>query len=897
MRTPIFGSAAAAVPFSLRAALVAGAAIGITLPAVAFAQAAKPESSEAQPAKDDPADSASSGNEIVVTATKREQTLQDVPVSVSVTTAETIERAQIRDIKDLASVVPSLRVAEHQSSAQTDFNIRGFGNGANNAGIEPSVGVFIDGVYRSRSAAQIADFPDVSRVEVLRGPQSTLFGKNASAGVISIVTAAPKFHTSGDNEVSYGKYNSLVIKSLLTGPLTDTLAYSIASGFNRRDGYVKDAATGRNINDRKRGFVRGQLLYVPSTQLKVRLIADYGTITEYCCAVINVKSAAPTAAVQALGGKINNPATPFGDVFNNFDSLNQIKNYGVSGQIDYTVGPLTLTSITAWRKNDNVTNQDSDFTSLDILGGNFADVRIRTFTQEFRAATNLDGPLNFLAGAYFFDEKINQTGKLYYGSQARIYANALNGGTLGTTDKLVQLEGLFGALQGNPAKYLGSFFATGTGINEAYTLKDQSFSVFGQVDFKIAPRLTLTGGINYTHDKKNFTTADTTTDVFSAIPLSAFANPANNFDPVRSVLLAQGVNTALGGPVGGLATPAQIGFLAGANPAAFAFISSQALAGAQNIAGLKALQFLPPFLNVPNANETGRTSDGNVSYTARLAYQASSQVNLYLSYATGFKASSINLSRDSRPAVPSSIDLVNQSYGSRFASPEKSTVYEAGLKANWGIASVNVAVFKESIKGFQSNLFTGTGFVLGNAGKESVFGFEFEGMIHPFPELTLSQALTYLKPKYDSYIQSPFGDVSGSDVASVPPISLTSAISWDHRLANADHLIVRGDWHYESSTQIEDGLPGFIVRNPLTGAVVNNQPGIDIGRQFNRTVSEFDASMTYAMHNGFEFSVWGRNLSDNRYFTVVFDTPLQTGAVSAYPNQPRTYGMSARYKF
>jgi iron complex outermembrane receptor protein len=149
-----------------------GLALALGLPAVAFAQAAD----EAQPATDVPVAEADSGNEIVVTATKREQTLQDVPIAVSVTTAQTIERANIRDLKDLATVVPSLRVSEHQTSTQTDFIIRGFGNGANNAGIEPSVGVFVDGVYRSRSAAQITDLPDIQRIEVLRGTQSTLFG-------------------------------------------------------------------------------------------------------------------------------------------------------------------------------------------------------------------------------------------------------------------------------------------------------------------------------------------------------------------------------------------------------------------------------------------------------------------------------------------------------------------------------------------------------------------------------------------------------------------------------------------------------------------------------------------------------------------------------------------------
>ena len=129
--------------------------------------------------------------EIITTATKREQTLQDTPVAVSVVAAETLDRAQVRDIKDLQAMVPSLRVTQLQTSGNTNFVIRGFGNGANNAGIEPSVGVFVDGVYRSRTASALADMPQLERVEVLRGPQSTLFGKNASAGVISITTAKP----------------------------------------------------------------------------------------------------------------------------------------------------------------------------------------------------------------------------------------------------------------------------------------------------------------------------------------------------------------------------------------------------------------------------------------------------------------------------------------------------------------------------------------------------------------------------------------------------------------------------------------------------------------------------------------------------------------------------------
>jgi iron complex outermembrane recepter protein len=225
--------------------IASSAVAAIFLPSALHAQAAV-EAGRRQ--ADNVSADVQGNNEIVVTATKREQTLQDVPVAVSVTTAETIECAQIRDVQDLQSVVPSLRVVPLQSSANTNFFIRGFGNGANNAGIEPSVGVFVDGVYRSRTAAQIADFPDIQRVEVLRGPQSTLFGKNASAGVVSIVTREPQDRFAGAVEAVYGNFDAMVLKGHVTGPVANNVAVSLAGGINKRDGYIRDMEYGGRSN-------------------------------------------------------------------------------------------------------------------------------------------------------------------------------------------------------------------------------------------------------------------------------------------------------------------------------------------------------------------------------------------------------------------------------------------------------------------------------------------------------------------------------------------------------------------------------------------------------------------------------------------------------------------------
>ncbi|MDD3800200.1 MAG: TonB-dependent receptor [Novosphingobium sp.] len=827
----------------------------------------------------------SDGNEIVVTATKREKTLQDVPVAVTVTTAQTLERAQLRDIADLVSVVPSLRVVQLQGSAATNFFIRGFGNGSNNVGIEPSVGVFVDGVFRSRTASQISDFPDIQRVEVLRGPQSTLFGKNASAGVISIVTREPQFTFGGSLEASYGNYDAKVLKGYVTGPVSDSIAVSLAAGLNKRDGYIKDLGSDTRTNERNRWFVRGQALYEPDDNLKVRLIADYDKIDENCCGVVNIQSSSATAAILSpyIGGMVNDPADRFDDiVYSNRPSINKIENYGFSAQIDYDAGPVQLTSITALRHTNALSDQDSDFTSARLLATNLEDKNLKSFSQEFRVTGDLTDAIHALFGVYYLNEKFRQHGELYLDDQFRTYANLLIQGASGGALTVGYLEGAFGTLDGDATQYLGTFFTPGTGQDIDLTLDSEAFSVFGQFDIDLADRLTLTLGGNYTKDKKKFTTDITSSDTFSAIDFNAA-----QYAPLRYGLLYQGaLNNGLDAATAAAYATANMN-----NPLA------------NPLGSLRSLQLFPPFLNVPNAVEDGKTNDGNFSYTLRLAYDATDNVNLYASYATGFKASSINLSRDSRPPLTLAADLAsagllvpNLTYGSRYANPEKSRVVEFGAKGNWRNYAANLAVFYQAIKGFQSNIFLGTGFALANAGKQSTYGVEFEGTARPIPPLTLGVSITWLDPKYDSFVASAVGDETGRRPPEIPEWSTTFSAQWDQELGNGDHVILRGAYHYESTAWSVEGLPGFIKRD-AAGNVVDYQPAIDAASKFKRQVDEVDASLTYAMENGLELSVWGRNLLDDRYFNRIFDSVAQPLAISAYPNQPRTYGVSARYKW
>lgn len=837
---------------------------------------------------------------IIVTATKREQTLQEVPVAVTVTSAADIQKAQVRDLSDLQTLAPTLRVTQLQSSANTNFVIRGFGNGANNAGIEPSVGVFIDGVYRSRSASAIGDLPNLQRIEVLRGPQSTLFGKNASAGVISIITAAPKFEFGGSAELSYGNYNAIIAKADITGPISDNIAFSIAGNFNKRDGYARDLGLNSKVNERNRYGTRGQLLIQASDDFTVRIIGDYDRINEECCVAANVRSnPALTPLLNLLaGGPAIDADNPYSyKVYTNVPSENRINNYGGSVQMDYDIGNISLTSISAYRGVDSYSNQDSDFTAAELLQKNINDTGIRTFTQELRIASDFDGPVNFLLGGYYFNEKIKVQNDIEYGADFRAYGNALVQAASGGALSFVTLENTFGALEGNPAKYAGQFFKQGQGYpSETYSLKDNSVSIFGTVDFEVTDKLTLTGGFNYTRDKKRFSANLLSTDVFSAINFDA-----PQYALFRRTLLLQGgiaqqVGAALG--LGRSANAAEIGaFASGASTApVFAAINTGVTAfananqnnpAANPLAGLRVLQFQPPFLNLPNSVENGRTKDGNLSYTARVAFKATDSLNVYASYATGFKASSVNLSRDSRPFLADAAALTtaglntpNLRYGSRFANPEKARVMEVGIKGKWDQVAFNLTVFKQSIKGFQSNVFTGSGFALANAGKQSTFGIEFDGRVKPTDALTLTAAMVYLKPKYDSFVNSAAGDISGTTPSAIPPLSMTLGADYDIELSNDNKINMRLDYHYESKSQLFDVNPANLTL-----------------RDFTRTVNALNASTTLSLSNGLEIGFWGRNLTKAKYITTAFPSVGQTGSFSGYPSQPRTYGVTARYKF
>ena len=704
---------------------------------------------------EDTDDSARRLKTVTVTSNKRETTLQDIPVAVTVADAQTIDRAAINDISDLQSVVPSLRVQTRQNAPASNFFIRGFGNGAEAIGIEPSVGVFVDGVYRSRSGAAISDLPNIERIEVLRGPQSTLFGKNASAGVVSVITRAPTYALGGSAELTLGNYNQVQAKGSLNLPLVeDTLAMNLSVQVNQRDGFVDNLFDGSELNDRDRWGIRGDFLYEPNQMTTFRLILDHDEIDEFCCAGVNIVD-------------------------------------GISLQGDFEFENFTVTSISSYRESDVFSHVDTDFTSAAVFGFSPRDYSLETITQEIRLTSKSDGPLDWMVGGFYFDEDFAEDALVIFGADGRAFVD-------------IAFGGLVGSLESNPLSGVapGTFFGENTGSRETFGQSNTSYSLFGQFDYAVTDKFTATLGLNYTQDEKD-------AFVRSVLPLDPWSN----------------------------------------NPL---------------IAGTP-LSFLPELVAFPSATEDGKSKDDKVTWTLRGSYDVTENVNVYATAATGFKATSWSLGRDSRP-------------GTRFARPEDTMVYEVGLKGQWDTFGVNLAVFDQTIEDFQVSIFTGTAFAFLNAPEQSTTGAEIELTWLPTEDLTLALAGTFLDPVYDDFpnanINNVPTDLSGQQPAGIADTNLSLSDNYDFNLTSSIDGFFRADYQYESDVRVEEN----------TGDV-------------SREVNTVNASAGLIFENGWSAQVWGRNIFDDEYVVGAFPPALQDGSINGFINDPATYGVTLRKTF
>jgi outer membrane receptor protein involved in Fe transport len=778
-------------------------------------------------------------DEIIVTATKRPESLFDVPVAVTAYSSEQLQAAQVRDVRDLQIVAPTLVVNSSTGSTQTVFTIRGIGTPGQNTGLEQSVGVFIDGVYRGRPGAALGDLADVSQIEVLRGPQGTLFGRNTSGGVISVQTELPQFIPGGQIEASLGDYSYSQIRGTVTGPLFgDAVAGRLTATSQQRNGYVEDIISGGTYNDRSRWSVKGQLLWDISPSATLRLIADRSETDEVCCVAVPVFYGPTGAVISALGGvRRSGTAGTYGGVAGTFVdnsrydvALNPATqpvsdsstDQGISGQLDWNLGSIDLTVIASRRTYETLPTIDADYTSLDLLSQTTGQ-DIEEGSLEIRlASADPDARLEWLIGGFLFNQDIFADQELRYGTQFRAYLEAITprvpvapGVTIPILTRLEQATG----------RPIGTFSAAGVAVNDDYDYQSRSAAVFGQATWNATERLEITGGLRYSREEKS---AD---------------YRIRSFDPLSQIQF-----------VGPLAP----------------------------FAALRALQ------NFPAVNPfSTEFTDDDVSGTVSVGYELSDGVNLFARYARGYKSGGFNLSRTAAQTTPGN----PVADPSRVVfNPETVDAFEAGGKFRFwdGRAQLNANVFFQTLDNYQTNAFDGTSFRIVNAAGLESKGLEWDYRIQLTDYIILDGGGTLQDAQYTDFTNaSPTAgqivagrtvqDLSGQTPNFVSDVLISGGITFAKPLNGSVGLRANLNYLYRSDyTTAQDLDPlslqdGYILLNASLGlGTLDKAWGVEI---------------------------WVRNLTDERIANIVFDTTYQAGSQSAFMEAPRTAGITLRRNF
>jgi iron complex outermembrane receptor protein len=428
---------------------------------------------------------------VVVTARRVEEQAQDVPIPVSVIRGDLVSDAGAFNVNRLKEMIPTVQFYS-TNPRNSAINIRGLGApfGLTNDGLEQGVGLYIDGVYYSRPASATLDFLDVDQVEVLRGPQGTLFGKNTTAGAINVTTRKPSFTPGTEFEANFGNLQFVQAKASITGPLVkNLLAGRISFSGTQRDGTIYDTRTQQYVNTLNNLGVRGQLLFAPSDALAVSFAVDttqqhpngYTQVVEGVAPTLRPANRQYSAIAAGLG------YTP--PSFNAFDRETDIDTPlrsnqelgGTSLNLDWKLGPGRLTSTTAWRYWDWDPSSDRDFLGLPITTVSAAPSKQRQWTQEVRYAGDVTKRANFVAGVFLFHQTINSdpTFKQEQGSAAAAFllAPSANASTPGLLD--------------------------GYGYNQTVRYSNTSAAVFGQVQWSITDRLRVLPGIRLNYDTKD----------------------------------------------------------------------------------------------------------------------------------------------------------------------------------------------------------------------------------------------------------------------------------------------------------------------------------------------------------------------------------------------------------
>jgi iron complex outermembrane receptor protein len=740
---------------------------------------------------------------VVVTARRVEEVVQEVPIPVSVLSGALVESAGAFNVNRVKELIPTVQFysSNPRNSAVT---IRGIGSpfGLTNDGIEPGVGLYIDGVFYARPAAATLDFLDVAQVEVLRGPQGTLFGKNTTAGAINVSSRRPTFAPESNIEVGYGSYNFFQTKASVSGPLTSKLAGRVSFSGTGREGFIYNTTTGDKTNTLSNVGVRGQLLVVPSKAVAVNIGFDHTGQRPDGYAQV-VAGVAPTlrpanrqwAQITADLGYTPPSYNPFDRLTDTDTSWQSNQDMGgASATIDWTVGRGHVTSATAYRYWNWDPSNDRDFIGLPVTAISAAPSKQNQWTQEVRYAGPLSPRVNLVAGVFAFHQALdsNPSFKQEQGAAAArfLLAPTAAAATPGLLD--------------------------GYGYDQFLKFRNTSAAAFGQLEWAITDRLRLLPGLRFNYDDKF---VDFNQVVYGGLQTT---------DPVlialqRSVLAPQAYAT-----------------------------------------------------DVDDVNTSGQLT---------LAYQASSKVNTYATYSTGFKSVGLNLN-----GVPTDA-LGNPVLSAATVKPEDVGHYEVGVKTEpFQGVTANFTVFHTGIKDYQTQVVNASVGVLrgylANAEKVRVRGAEFDGNYRVNRRLSFYGALAYIDGIYVSFPDAPppvedtggpqVKDISGSVLPGISKWALTFGGEVNQPATvfkHAGEFFGAVDTSYRSEFSSSPSASRYMMVDGY--GLANLRAG-------------------YRWSDGWSVFFWSRNLLDKEYFEFLTAQPGNSGLIVGLPGDPRTFGVTLR---
>jgi outer membrane receptor protein involved in Fe transport len=817
---------------------------------------------------------------IIVTAQKREESQQDVPLSVAAYDEQIVSDAGVADIKDLISIAPGLMVTSTQSETITTARIRGIGTVGDNFGLESSVGVYIDGVFRARNGVALGDLGEIAGIEVLRGPQGTLFGKNTSAGVLSVSTAQPEDDQFFSVEATGGNYDFYRLAATANGRLSDRVLGRLFAVTADRSGFtnltIQDAnGNNRTTDSETQHFdaVRGQLLIDLTPNAELRLIADYATRDEFCCSAVQWDFTGVAAGlVGAVGGQVLNPADPERrQAFANLPYEQDIEDYGVSAQVDWAFdNGVDMTSVTSLRNWENQRSQDIDYSSADIARREFANnfTEIERFSQELRF-NGQNGDLNWLVGGFFSNERLDLGDAISFGNDWEAFlglaltSGASPQGVTGTISALTQ-----GAIN----IPFGAALPGGTGVSQdIYEQEATSFALFTHNTYDVTDAFSITAGLRFTREEKDLTASfDTNAPLGCSALEGAFGfDPASGFAAATTAALA-----------GQGATPAQI--------------QAAVVPGVVAIGNI-CLPYARTGLDNTGYNQS--RTDEEISGTIRGQYRFNDDVMGYAGYSRGFKAGGFNLDRQfNGPIGANGYTNVDTSF-----APEIVDAFEVGVKSEWlnNALLLNANAFTQTVSDFQLNTFNGVAFVVESVQEVQSSGLEVDFLYFtPIDGLDIQGGAAFVDATYEEVnTGDPLVDaVAGKPISLSPEFYFNGAITYERPIT--EDLLAR--FH----------LDGRWVSDYNTGSDLDPEKEQDAFGLLNARIGLGASDLSWALE------LWGRNLTDETYAQVAFDAFAQgarernfvttfgtsndargTAGYDAFLGAPRTYGVTLRKTF